>query len=117
MLLLALLPLHAITDAIPALVLLGGGLGLTSAPSQSAAMSDVPREKSGMAAGLTSTMRYIGGIAGLTVLGLVLTDTPGAEVVMHEHLTGVSVFFAALLVALLCTALLPGRLPRTAPPA
>ena len=60
--------------------LLGAGLGLTSAPSQSAAMSDVPREKSGMAAGLTSTMRYIGGIAGLTVLGLVLTDRPAGDV-------------------------------------
>src|SRR5690606_33623997 len=73
MVLLAALPLSALTDAIPPLVLLGAGLGLSSAPSQSAAMSDVPRDKSGMAAGLTSTLRYVGGIAGLTVLGLVLT--------------------------------------------
>src|SRR5690606_8351522 len=79
MILLAARPLHAMTDAVPALVLLGAGLGLTSAPSQSAAMSDVPGEKSGMAAGLTSTMRYIGGIAGLTVLGLVLTDRPASD--------------------------------------
>jgi MFS family permease len=109
MILLAARPLNAITDAVPALVLLGAGLGLTSAPSQSAAMSDVPREKSGMAAGLTSTMRYIGGIAGLTVLGLVLTDSPAAEVVAREHTTAASLFCGALLLTLGCAMLLPGR--------
>ncbi|WP_437942577.1 MFS transporter [Sorangium sp. So ce341] len=109
MLLLAARPLSALSDAIPALVLLGAGLGLTSAPSQSAAMSDVPREKSGMAAGLTATMRYLGGIAGLTVLGLVLTDRPEGDVVMREHTMATSIFGAALLVTLGCALLLPGR--------
>ncbi|MDI1451912.1 MFS transporter [Polyangium sp. 6x1] len=112
--LLALRPLHALSDAIPSLVMLGAGLGLSAAPSQSAAMSDVPREKSGMAAGLTSTMRYLGGVAGLTVLGLVLTDRPDPEVVMHEHTTAMSVYGAALLLTLGCTFLLPGR--AAAPP-
>lgn len=102
-------PLHAISDAIPALVLLGAGLGLTNAPSQSAAMSDVPREKSGMAAGLTSTMRYIGGIAGLTVLGLVLTDNPASEIVAREHTTAMSLFSGALILTLGCALLLPSR--------
>lgn len=109
MLLLAARPLGAIADAIPALMLLGAGLGLSSAPSQSAAMSDVPRDKSGMAAGLTSTMRYIGGIAGLTVLGLVLTDDPAAAVVRREHTTAVSIYCAALVLTLGCAWLLPGR--------
>ncbi|MDC0744766.1 MFS transporter [Polyangium mundeleinium] len=106
---LALRPLHALSDAIPALVMLGAGLGLSSAPSQSAAMSDIPREKSGMAAGLTSTMRYIGGVAGLTVLGLVLTDRPASDVVMHEHTTAMSIYGAVLLLTLGCALLLPGR--------
>ncbi|MCC6551709.1 MAG: MFS transporter [Polyangiaceae bacterium] len=109
MILLAARPLHAMTDAVPALVLLGAGLGLTSAPSQSAAMSDVPGEKSGMAAGLTSTMRYIGGIAGLTVLGLVLTDRPASDVVMHEHTTTISIFCASLVLTIGLAYLLPGR--------
>ena len=113
MILLAARPLSAITDAIPALVLLGAGLGLTSAPSQSAAMSDVPREKSGMAAGLTSTMRYIGGIAGLTVLGLVLTDNPAGEVVAREHTTAISLFCGALVLTLGCATMLPGRSTRS----
>ncbi|MCY1054793.1 MFS transporter [Nannocystis sp. SCPEA4] len=111
MLLLVMLPLHSLTDAVPPLVLLGAGLGLTSAPSQSAAMSDVPADRSGMAAGLTSTLRYVGGIAGLTVLGLVLTDEPAAEVVMHEHAVVLSIFAGALLLTLGLTFLLPSRMP------
>ncbi|MDI3288764.1 MFS transporter [Polyangium sp. 15x6] len=117
MFLLAARPLGAITDAVPALVILGAGLGLSSAPSQSAAMSDVPREKSGMAAGLTSTMRYIGGIVGLTVLGLVLTDRPAGDVVMHEHITAMSIFCASLLLTIGCAFLLPGRAAAPAPAA
>jgi EmrB/QacA subfamily drug resistance transporter len=111
MVVLALGPLHALTDAVPALIMLGAGLGLTSAPSQSAAMSDVPREKSGMAAGLTSTMRYFGGVAGLSVLGVVLTEKPAREVVVHEHTTAVVVFGVALLGAFGCAFALPGRAP------
>jgi EmrB/QacA subfamily drug resistance transporter len=111
MLLLAVLPLHSLTDALLPLALLGAGLGLTSAPSQSAAMSDIPRDKSGMAAGLTSTMRYIGGIAGLTVLGMVLTDEPAAEAVMHEHTLVLSIFAGALILALGLALLLPSRTP------
>ncbi|XYH97375.1 MFS transporter [Sorangium sp. So ce1128] len=109
MVLLAARPLGAITDAVPALLALGAGLGLTSAPSQAAAMSDVPRDRSGMAAGLTSTMRYLGGIAGLTVLGLVLTETREHEVVMREHTTAIAVFCAALLLTIGCALTLPGR--------
>ncbi|WP_155798325.1 MFS transporter, partial [Sorangium cellulosum] len=109
MVLLAARPLVVITDAIPALLLLGAGLGLTSAPSQAAAMSDVPREQSGMAAGLTSTMRYLGGIAGLTVLGLVLTETRDSDAVLREHTTAITVFCVALLLAIGCALTLPGR--------
>lgn len=109
MLLLTMLPLNSLADAIPGLVLLGAGLGLTAAPSQSAAMSDVPRDKSGMAAGLTSTMRYVGGIAGLTVLGLVLTDAPAAAVVVREHTRALSIFTGSLVLTLGFALLLPGK--------
>ncbi|WP_438025765.1 MFS transporter [Sorangium sp. So ce233] len=109
MVLLAARPLVVITDAIPALLVLGAGLGLTSAPSQAAAMSDVPRDRSGMAAGITSTMRYLGGIAGLTVLGLVLTETGDRDVVLREHTTAITVFCAALLLTIGCALTLPGR--------
>jgi EmrB/QacA subfamily drug resistance transporter len=115
MVLLALRPLHALTDAIPALALLGAGLGLTSAPSQSEAMSDVPREKSGMAAGLALTMRYFGGVTGVTMLGFVLTDAPAPEVVLREHTTAVLVCCGPLIVALGCALALPRRDPARDP--
>jgi len=112
--LLGLLPWDSVTGAAPALGLLGLGLGLTGAPSQASSISDVPREKSGMAAGLTSTMRYMGGIAGLTVLGLVLTENPAPEIARREHATSLLIFTAALVVTLGCAALLPGRNPSPA---
>ncbi|MDC3957054.1 MFS transporter [Polyangium jinanense] len=117
MVLLVLLPFHSVTDAVPALGLLGLGLGLTSAPSQASSMNDVPREKSGMAAGLTSTMRYLGGIAGLTVLGLVLTESKVPEIARHEHATSIVIFCVSLVVTLGCALLLPGRLPTPVPSA
>lgn len=115
MVLLAMRPLTALTDAIPALVMLGAGLGLTSAPAQAAAMSDVPPEKSGMAAGLISTVRYLGGIAGVTALGLILTDDRAPDVARHEHTTAVVLFGAALVLAIGCALALPGRIPARKP--
>lgn len=102
-------PLTSMRDAIPALVLLGIGIGGCSAPAQSAAMGDVPREKSGMAAGVTSTMRYMGGILGVTLLGLVLSDRQEAEVVRQEHSHALSLFCAAVAVSIVCTLLLPRK--------
>ncbi|AKT38031.1 MFS transporter [Chondromyces crocatus] len=109
MVLLLVRPLATLTDAVPALALLGAGLGLSSAPSQAAAMSDVPREKSGMAAGVTTTMRYIGGVGGVSVLGLVLSESRAPELVHGEHATAMMVFCVALLLATGCARLLPGR--------
>jgi len=72
-------------------------------------MSDVTREKSGMAAGLTSTMRYFGGVTGLGVLGLVLTDNPAPDVVMRQHTTAVLIYCGALVLSLGCALALPRR--------
>ncbi|EYF08681.1 MFS transporter [Chondromyces apiculatus] len=109
MVLLGTLHFDALTDAIPALILLGAGLGLASAPAQSAAMSDVPRDRSGMAAGVTSTMRYIGGVTGVSLLGIVLTESTTRAVVLREHATAITLFCGALVIAALCALLLPKR--------
>jgi EmrB/QacA subfamily drug resistance transporter len=108
-LLLGVLPFAQLSAALPGLVLLGLGLGLASAPAQAAAMSAVPREQSGMAAGLTSTLRYLGGIAGLAILGGIQTDQHDAAIVLSEHHTALCVFGVALLAAAGCAAALPGR--------
>ena len=50
-------------DAMVFLILFGIGMGASSAPAQSSAMAAVTPNQAGMAAGLSSTMRYLGGIA------------------------------------------------------
>jgi MFS family permease len=111
-LVLGVLPFPQLSAALPGLILLGLGLGLASAPAQAAAMSAVPREQSGMAAGLTSTLRYLGGIAGLAILGGLQTDQHDPALVLAEHHAALWVFGAALLAAAGCGWALPGRSSR-----
>jgi MFS family permease len=117
MVILYLQPLSSMSDVVPALVVLGVGMGLTASPSQSVSMSDVPKEKSGMAAGLASTLRYIGGIGGVTVLSLVLTDEPTREVVLRQHHASVLIYCVALGLGIVCTFLLPASAPPNEAPA
>jgi MFS family permease len=93
------------SDAVPGLVLMGAGIGLSSAPSQAAAMAGSTRANSGMAAGLLSTMRYLGGVVGIALLGALMTDPADPR----SHATPVIAYGAALA----CAALLAGWLPRS----
>lgn len=92
-------------DVMPGMLLIGAGVGLTSPPAQAASMSTVGRDQAGMASGMQSTMRYLGGVAGITVLGLLLGDS--ASPVSHQR--PVFVYAGALIVAAALSALLPGR--------
>jgi len=92
-----------------ALVVLGIGIGLVTPAAQNAALSAVSRERSGMAAGISSTMRYLGGITGIAILGRLLDLNSDPDAIMSEHRTMLAVFAATLLVGLVCAALLPGR--------
>ena len=93
------------SDALPGLVLMGTGLGLSSAPSQAAAMSSVSRHVAGMAGGAISTARYVGGIIGITVLGQLLASNSGVA----SHSTAASVYGIALLIAAISALALPGK--------
>jgi len=110
-LLLALSPFANLAAALPGLVLIGVGLGLTSAPAQTAAMTAVPREQSGMAAGLSSTLRYLGGVVGLAVLGALLGDEKEPALVLHQHQHALWVFGISLAAAALCSLGLPKSAP------
>jgi MFS family permease len=93
-------------EAAPALLLLGLGLGLCGAPTQASAMASVRAEQAGMAAGATSTMRYLGGVASILVLGSILGEHGGAT--LDAHITAVRVAtIAAGLAAVACLGL-PG---------
>lgn len=112
MVVLRLTRLDAPSSLIPALLLLGVGLGLSSPPSQAAAMSAAPREKSGMAAGMLSTLRYVGGVGGIMALAFVAATERTHEAAIAELYAAANVFIVACVVALVLAAGLPKVTPR-----
>lgn len=97
--------IHTTRDIIPGLLLLGVGLGLSSPPSQAAAMGAVAREDAGMAGGVLSTMRYLGGIAGIAAMAALVTEATSPA----SHSLPVYVYAGALAAAAALALLLPGR--------
>jgi MFS family permease len=97
------------TDAVPGMLLIGLGLGMTAPPAQASAMGAVERDQAGMAGGMLSTMRYLGGVAGITALGALLTDSASPA----AHQRSVFVYAGALIVAAGLSLLLPGRQVKT----
>jgi MFS family permease len=97
-------------DVTPGMVLLGAGVGMTSPPAQAAAMSTVEHEQAGMAGGVLSTLRYLGGIAGTTALGALLGEPASAA----SHQRPIAVYAGAVVVAAALSLLLPGRPVRSA---
>lgn len=108
---LMLLPLTSPTSAIPGLVLMGLGLGLSASPAQVSAMSAVPPESSGVAAAMLATLRYLGGVTGIVILGFVWTGSSLPDVALAEHERTLHYFTASLALALACAMLLPTRTP------
>lgn len=108
----ALMRVGSLTDSselrLP-LALIGLGIGLANPAAQSAALAGVASRASGMAAGVSSTMRYVGGVAGVAVLGSLL-DLDGSRLTMlAEHRSILSVFLCVLAAGLVCAVLLAPR--------
>jgi EmrB/QacA subfamily drug resistance transporter len=91
------------------LVLLGAGLGLSSPAAQSASLSAVASGQSGMAAGVASTMRYLGAVIGIALLGRLLDLDGSRAQVLAEHRAVLAVFAVTLVGSLVCAAVLPRR--------
>jgi predicted MFS family arabinose efflux permease len=75
---------------IPGLVLVGGGAGLAIASMSSTAMSAVPWQQAGMAAGALSSFRQLGYAFGIAVLGEVFNSglSHGAGAGLSAALSG-----------------------------
>jgi hypothetical protein len=101
--------MHAAGDVRFPLALLGVGIGLANPAAQTASMADIDRADSGMAAGIGSTMRYLGGVVGIAILGRGL-DLSGtrADILGQHHLLLV-IFGGVLVLTLGCAALLGPR--------
>ena len=85
------------------LVALGIGVGLSAAPVQATAVNAASAGESGQAAGLFSTMRYLGSILGAAGLAAILSDPPlGSDF---------RVLYAGLTIAALLAVAAAARLP------
>jgi MFS family permease len=67
-------------ELLPALIVTGIGMGLTFSPMTAAAMRDVPPRIAGSASGIINTMRNIGQVLGIAVLGSFLQNRVGVNV-------------------------------------
>jgi MFS family permease len=109
MTILLVIDLDAAGDVRLPLAMLGIGLGLCGPAAQTASLSAIAPERSGMAAGVSSTMRYLGGVAGIALLGRLLDLQGGPDDVLSSHHVVAVVFTCVLIMGLCCAALLPGR--------
>jgi EmrB/QacA subfamily drug resistance transporter len=66
-------------DLLPGFLLLGFGIALTMSPMTSAAMNAVPVEKAGLASGVLSMFRMVGGSLGVAVTGAIFQGSVGGS--------------------------------------
>ena len=66
-------------DLLPGFMLLGIGIAMTMSPMTSAAMNAVPVEKAGIASGVLSMFRMVGGSLGVAVTGAIFQGSVGVS--------------------------------------
>jgi len=93
---------------IVALGFTGAGIGIVTGPSQAAALSRIDSSQSGAGAGILSTMRYMGGIAGITIVSVVLANTDTTPILDRSQVC-FWIYVAVHVVALAITPGLPSR--------
>jgi MFS family permease len=92
---------------LPGFMLMGIGMGLVMSPMSTAAMNSVDRTKAGVASGVLSMSRMVGGTVGLAVMGALVTTIGRAKI--DEQLPHVSSATRAALANSLGAGSLPGR--------
>ncbi|HEX7704929.1 MAG TPA: MFS transporter [Thermoanaerobaculia bacterium] len=92
---------------IGALIVMGVGIGISTSPSQAAALSAIPGSQAGVASGALSTMRYAGGVVGSGLVGLLVAGGLASD-------ARLIVFPVVLSLSALVALVLPGRVRRPA---
>jgi len=64
---------------LPGFVLMGAGMGLVMSPMSTAAMNAVDRTKAGVASGVLSMSRMVGGTFGVAIMGALVTAIGRAQ--------------------------------------
>lgn len=107
--LMAVIPLASVHGVFFELMALGLGLGLSTPAANAALMSAVHPGESGMASAVSSTVRYLGGIAGVAFVSAMVKH--GNLLVAHQH--SAVIFALALGLALALAIIIPGKKERT----
>ena len=68
-------PTLSVAIVCSVLFIYGMGVGLATAQLTSVVLADVPKDRSGQASGITSTMRQLGSALGIALLGTALFST------------------------------------------
>lgn len=98
-------------DLLPALMLSGIGIGLTTAPVTTAALDFAPQDEAGLRAGILNTSRMIGLAVGIALMGAIVTarwpgGLAGAATDPRAFVDGLSVaFLVNAVIALVAAAL------------
>ena len=92
-------------DIIVPMALMGFAGGMAGPVVQAAGMLAIEKEKAGMAAGGLSTMRYLGGVLGISILSLSLGSEPTTS--LEQHLSVIPYYVGALIIVLMSAFLLP----------
>ncbi len=66
-------------DLLPGFMLLGIGIAMTMSPMTSAAMNAVPVQKAGVASGVLSMFRMVGGTLGIAITGAIFQGAVGGS--------------------------------------
>ena len=74
---------------LPPFVLLGAGIGLTMSPMSTTAMNAVTKTKAGVASGVLSMFRMVGGTFGVAALGALFQNQ--AKVSLDDSLAGAGI--------------------------
>jgi EmrB/QacA subfamily drug resistance transporter len=68
------------TTLLPGFILIGIGIGLTMSPMSTAAMNSVEQTKAGVASGILSQNRMVGGTFGVAVTGALVSSLGGSKI-------------------------------------
>jgi hypothetical protein len=79
--------------------IVGLGLGMTIAATNSAVLSIVPPERSGMAASTVNTFRELGGVFGVSILGAIMNSRLTSTLAERLQAAGVPGGFIALIIS------------------
>ena len=104
---------HNVCWLIPALAVVGGGMGFAYAPMFGVVLAGVDPKYSSSASGLLSTVQQVGGAGGVAVAGIVFFDTLGVRL----DPAGFTAAFGAALVLLAAVSVAAAGLMRLLPAA